>query len=290
MASRPIADKIANVGFSVCGILAVAVLLSIFIFLANTGLRAFTRVPVAEFFFSTNWNPTSYFEPAWGIGALALSTALITVTALAMAVPLGLICAIYLAEIASRPVRETLKPLIEMIAGVPSVTLGLIGLLYLAPLIAKTFGLSNGLNALTAAILVGIVAIPSIASVGEDALTAVPRQLRASSYALGASRWTTIWHITIPAARSGLVAAIMLGLGRIIGETMIVLMVAGNSRALPHSLFDPVRPMTANIAIEIKEVIVGSLHWQSLFAIGLILFVITFLINTVADVLIHKKS
>jgi phosphate transport system permease protein len=185
--------------------------------------------------------------------------------------------------------REVLKPVIEMIAGIPSVVLGLIGLLFLAPSVAKTFSISNGLNALSASILVAIATVPTIASLCEDALSGVPKRLSEASLALGATQWTTIRRVLVPAARSGIGASIMLGLGRAIGETMVVLMVAGNSLAFPHSFLDPVRPMTATIAIEIREVVVGDLHWQSLFAVGLVLFIITFVINSITDLFLRDR-
>lgn len=269
--------------------LTVASLCGIFIFLAMIGLRIFGEIPFSEFLFGTHWNPTSFDTPLWGTGSLFLGTLIVSMIALAVAAPLGLSMAIYLSEIASRRMREMLKPLIEMIASIPSVVLGLLGLLFVAPLIARTFDLSNGLNALTAAILVAVAALPTIASICEDALSSVSRRYRDASYALGASKWITIKKIVVPAAGSGILAAVLLGFGRIIGETMIVLMVAGNSLALPHSLFDPIRPMTANIAIEIKEVVTGSLHYEALFAIGLLLFAYTFLINIIADIVIRNR-
>lgn len=269
--------------------LTVASLCGIFLFLAVIGSRALGKIPLSEFLLGTHWNPSSFGEPAWGTGALFVSTLMVSSVALVLVVPLGLSIAVYLSEIASRNMREILKPSIEMIASIPSVVLGLLGLLFLSPFIARTFGLSNGLSALTAALLVAIATLPTIASICEDALSSVSQRYRDASYALGATKWTTIWKVVVPAAGSGILAAILLGLSRIIGETMIVLMVAGNSLALPHSLLDPVRPMTANIAIEIKEVVVGSLHYESLFAIGLLLFVYTFVINVVADIFIRRS-
>ena len=276
--------------FGITAGLTVILLIGIFLFLFITGIGIFNNVSLKEFLFGTDWNPTSFHTPSWGIFSLIMSTLMISILSLFIAVPFGLFIAIYLAEIASPKIREIFKPLVEMIASIPSVVLGLLGLLFLAPLIAKIFHLSNGLNALTASLLVAIAALPTIASICEDALSSVPYRFREASVALGATKWTTIRRIVIPAAKSGLMAAIMLGLGRMIGETMIVLMVAGNSRAFPHSLLDSLRPMTANIAIEIKEVVINSLHWQGLFAIGLILFLMTFAINFLADLLIHKKS
>ena len=241
-----------------------------------------------EFLFGIDWNPTSYHTPAFGILSILIGTLMVSFLSLLFAVPFGLSIAIYLSEIATPTKRELLKPVIELIAGIPSVVLGLIGLLYLAPLIAMLFHLSNGLNALTASILIAIAALPTIASISEDALSSVSQQYREASLALGATKWITIKKVVIPAAKSGILAAMMLGLGRVIGEAMIVLMVAGNSRAFPLSFLDPVRPMTATIAIDIKEVVIGSLHYQSLFAIGFMLFLMTFLINFIVDLIIHE--
>lgn len=274
----------------VIALLTVGLLVGIFLFLFSSGFSAIKDIGLKELIFGTTWNPIAYGQPSWGGLPLILGTFWVTIAALVIAIPMGLASAIYISEVASPRLREILKPAIEMIASVPSVVLGLLGLLFLAPLVAKVFHLSNGLNALTAGILVGIATLPTVASICEDALRAVPQKYRQSSLALGATQWTTIKRVVIPAAKSGLLAGLMLGLGRIIGETMIVLMVAGNSSALPHSLLDPVRPMTANIAIEIKETVVGSLHWESLFAIGLGLFVITFVVNFLADLLIHKNE
>ena len=269
--------------------LTVAALCGIFIFLAVVGLRAFSEIPFHSFLFGLEWNPTSYDTSTWGTGVLFFGTVIVSAIALVVTVPLGFSMAVYLSEIATRNVREVLKPLIEMIASIPSVVLGLLGLLFIAPLIGRLFGLSNGLNAFTAGFLVAIAALPTIASICEDALSSVSNRYRDASYALGASKWVTIKRIVVPAAASGILAAVLLGFGRIIGETMIVLMVAGNSVAIPHSIFDPVRPITANIAIEMKEVVTGGLHYEALFAVGLLLFVYTFAINVIADIFIKNR-
>lgn len=282
------ANALAHRIFGVTAWLTVSALVGIFLFLTVTGIGTFQHVRVTDFFFGLDWNPTAYARPSWGIGALLLGTLMVSAVALAVAVPLGLGIAIFLAELAHPRLREIIKPAIEMIASVPSVIIGLVGLLTIAPLIAHVFHLNNGLNIMTAGILVGIAALPTVASISEDALRAVSHRLRESSYALGARQWTTITRVVMPAAAPGLIAATMLGLGRVIGETMIVLMVAGNSRAVPDSLLDPGRPITANIAIEIKEAVVGGIHWQSLFALGLILFVLTFGINFAADCLARR--
>lgn len=270
--------------------LTVALLVGIFLFLLLNSLQAFREIAPSAFLLGSSWNPISYHAPSFGVGALLRGTLFVSAAAILFVAPLGLGAAIYLSDIAPPTLREILKPVMEMIAGIPSVVLGLLGLLFLAPLVAWTFRLSNGLNALTAGILVGVAALPTVASVCEDALSGVARRYREASLALGATQWTTIRRIVLPAARHGIAAAIMLGFGRIIGETMIVLMVAGNSLAPPRSLLSPVRPVTATIAIEIKETVIGSVHWHSLFALGLILFLLTFLVNFAADLLINRRT
>lgn len=270
--------------------LTVALLIGIFLFLLFNSLQAFREIAPSAFLLGSIWNPLSYHAPSFGVGALLRGTLLVSAAAILFAAPLGLGAAVYLSDIAPPTLREILKPVMEMLAGVPSVVLGLLGLLFLAPLVAWAFRISNGLNALTAGLLVGVAALPTVVSVCEDALSGVTLRYREASLALGATQWTTIWRIVLPAARNGIAAAIMLGFGRIIGETMIVLMVAGNSLALPRSLFSPVRPVTATIAIEIKETVIGSAHWHSLFALGLILFLLTFIVNFAADLLIHRRA
>jgi phosphate transport system permease protein len=274
--------------FAAIATLTVMFLGGIFVFLFSIGIGTFNSVSVSQFLFGTVWNPTSYGTPSWGIAALLAGTLMVSAAALAFAVPLGLSAAIYLSELASKNTKELLKPLVEMISSIPSVVLGLLGIIFFAPFIARIFNISNGLNALTASLLVAITALPTIASICEDALLGVSKRYRDASFALGASRWETIRKVVLPAAKTGILAGILLGFARIIGETMIVLMVAGNSIAFPRSFLDPVRPLTANIAIEIKEVVVGSIHWQALFALGLILFLLTFVLNLIADSIVRK--
>lgn len=286
---RNIKEKFIELFLSTASITALLILIGIFVFLFITGIKTFTQISPAEFFLSNEWNPTAYGEPRWGILSLIIGTLMVTFGSLVIAILLGLASAVYLSEIARPKIREIIKPVIEMIAGIPSVVLGLIGILFLSPLIAKIFGLSNGLNALTSSIIVGIMVLPTIISISEDVLTSLPHEFREASLALGATKWQMIRMTLLPAALSGILAAIMLGLGRAVGETMAVLMVAGNSRAMPTSFFDPIRPMTANIAIEIKEVVKGSLHYEALFAIGLILFIMTFVVNFISDIIIEKQ-
>lgn len=290
MRKKKITESFPKIIFGFIASFTVILLVGIFLFLFLIGIGTFAKVPLNEFLFGNNWNPTGYYGASWGILSLLTGTGIIAVLSLLIAIPFGLSIAIYLSEVAPRNLKEFVKPLIEMIASIPTVVLGLLGLLYLSPLVAKVFHLSNGLNALSASFLVAVVTVPTIASICEDALSSVDQKYREASLALGATKWITIKKVVIPAAGSGLLAGIMLGLGRVIGETMIVLMVAGNSRVFPGSILDPVRPMTAAIAIDIKEVVFGSLHWQSLFAIGFILFILTFLINFIADIFIHKSA
>lgn len=276
--------------FAFVSILTLGVLIAIFIFLFTTGFGAFNEISLSEFFLSADWNPAAYGEPSWGIFSLVVGTLMVTLGSLIMGVPFGIGAAIYLAEVASPKVRETVKPAIEMIASIPSVVLGLIGLVFLSPIIASIFGLNSGLSALTASIILGIMVLPTIISISEDVLTSLPKEFREGSYALGATKWQTIRNVLLPASLSGISAAVMLGLGRSVGETMAVLMVAGNARMLSFSFLEPVRPMTANIAIEIKEVVKGSLHYEALFAIGFVLFVMTFLVNVASELIISKHT
>ncbi len=282
-------ERLIALFFAANGILTIVILLGIFLFLAIIGLQAFYEISIIEFL-GMDWNPDAYGEPAWGILPLLAGTVYIALLSLIIAIPLGVASAIYIAEIASPPLREILKPAIEMIAAIPSVVLGLIGLIILAPWIANIFNLPNGLNALTASILVAIMALPTIISISEDVIRAVPDSYREASLALGSTRWQTVSGVIVPAASSGIVAASMLGLGRVVGETMVVLMVAGNSRLFPVSIFDPVRPITSTIAIEIKEVVQGDLHFQVLFALGLILFLMTFAINLASDIFLTGRQ
>lgn len=282
-------ERAIHAFFSSISLTTLIILLGIFAFLFYIGIQAFSEIGIVEFF-GMDWNPVAYGEPKWGILGLIMGTVMVTIGSLVIAIPLGVASAVYLAEIAPIKLREILKPIIEMIAGVPSVVLGLIGIIFLSPLIAGIFGLHNGLNALTASIIVAIMVLPTIISISEDVLTSLPNEFREASLALGATRWQMIKMTLLKAAMPGIFAAVMLGLGRAVGETMAVLMVAGNARAFPASFFDPVRPMTANIAIEIKEVVKGSLHYRALFAIGLVLFIMTFAVNFISDIILEKQA
>jgi phosphate transport system permease protein len=213
---------------------------------------------------------------------MLVSTLMVTFGAMVIAVPLGVGTAAYIAEVAGPKSREILKPIAEILAGIPSVAIGFIGIVLVGPLITKVSGRSSGLNAVNGSILLAVMALPTIISISEDAIRAVPKEFKEASYALGAYRWTTMIRVTLPASLTGIVAAVMLGIGRAIGETMTVLMVTGNAPAMPHSFFDSVRTITATIAIELGEVAYGTTHYYALFAIGAVLFLISFAVNMMA--------
>jgi len=271
------------------GLLAVVVLLGVLVLLLREGLPAFTYTPPWKFFFGTEWYPVSD-PPTFGMMPFFVATFWVTLVSTAIAVPIGVGCAAYLAEVAPAKVRETVKPLIELLAGIPSVVMGFIGLMLLSPLVQSAFNLNTGLSGLTAAIMLSMMSLPIIVSVSEDALRAVPKEFREAAYALGATKWETIRHVSIPGALSGIVAAVMLGVGRAIGETMTVLMVAGGALAVPLSPTEPMMPMTAAIASGIGNAVRGGLQYQALFAIGLILFIMTLTVNLIADRVLERQK
>ncbi len=285
---KKVKEKVIELFFLLNGLLAVIVLFGIFYLLLSEGLPAFGEVSIVEFFTSKRWNPTSYDVPGYGILGLVTSTMIVTVGALVIAIPLGVAAAAYLAEIAGPREREILKPVIEILASIPSVVIGFLGIVLLGPLIARVFNLSNGLNALNGSILLGVMALPTIISISEDAISAVPEEYKEASLALGTNRWHTLIKVTLPAALSGIIASIMLGIGRAIGETMTVLMATGNVPRFPDSIFSSIRTMTATIAIELGEVPFNTTHYYSLFAIGAVLFTMTFFVNLISDIVLHK--
>jgi phosphate transport system permease protein len=260
----------------------------IFVFLLREGLPVFVEVS-PDNLLGTRWYPTFGL---FGTLPLILGSLLVTVTAIIIALPLGVATAIFVREVAPGWAHEILKPLIEMLAGIPSVVLGFFGMTEVAPIIREALGASTGLTAFTGALILAYMALPTIISVAEDALDAVPNSYRDAGLAMGATKWQTIWRVVVPAARSGIITAVMLGMGRAIGETMAVMMVTGNAARMPltiDSLFRPVRTMTATIAAEMGEVAQGSTHYHVLFGIGLILFLITFVINLTAATAIFKR-
>ncbi|MDP2306003.1 MAG: phosphate ABC transporter permease subunit PstC [Pseudomonadota bacterium] len=244
----------------------------------------------SDFLFSSDWNPTSSSKAAYGVLGMVVSTIMVTMVAIAIAAPVGVGVAAWLAFVAPPRAREILKPILELLAAIPSVVVGFIGIVFVGPLIARVFHLGNGLNALNGALLLSVMALPTIISISEDAVRAVPKDYVQASLALGADRWQTLVRVVLPAAASGILAAVMLGMGRAIGETMTVLMATGNAIALPHGLFDSVRTLTATIAIELGEVPHGSRHYDMLFAVGLVLFLMTFAVNLVSDVVMRRGT
>ncbi len=271
------------------GISALLLVGLIFIFLLREGIPAFAQIPPSELL-GSRWYP---IQEKFGLLPLLTGSLLVTFGAVLIAVPMGLITAVYLGEIAPTWQRELLKPLIELLAGIPSIVLGFLGWVVLAPIV-QNLGAPTGLTAFTGSLILAYMALPTIISIAEDALYSVPKEYRDGALAIGATQWQTIWRVVLPAARSGLVIAIMLGIGRAIGETMVVMMVTGNAANIPAFgpgiLFNPVRTMTATIAAEMGEVANGSLHYQTLFAIGIVLFVITFLINSLAGALVGARG
>ncbi len=271
------------------GVSTIIIVSLIFFFLLREGIPAFLEIPLSQLF-SSRWYPT---EGMFGLWPLVVGSILVTAGAVVIAVPMGLIAAIYLGEFAPAWQRERLKPLIEMLAGIPSIVLGFLGWVALAPVV-QNLGASTGLTAFTGALILAYMALPTIISISEDALYAVPKEYRDGALAIGATQWQTIWRVVLPAARSGIVIAIILGIGRAIGETMVVLMVTGNAANLPalgpDMIFQPVRTMTATIAAEMGEVAQGSLHYNLLFGVGIVLFLITFAINSLASHFVGDQS
>jgi phosphate transport system permease protein len=270
------------------GLLAILILAGIFSLLFIKAYPAIQELGLKAFFSSAVWNPTSYETPRYGILSLINSTLMVTIGALVIAVPLGVASAAFISEVASPRIRETVKPAVEILAAIPSVVVGFLGIVLVNPIIAKVFGISNGLNALNGYILLAIMSLPTIISLSEDALRAVPKTYKEASLALGANDWQTLVRVSVPSALSGIIASIMLGMGRAIGETMTVLMATGNAPALTFNFFEAVQTMTATIAIELGEVPYNTTHYYALFVIGLVLFVMTFLVNLISDVILQK--
>lgn len=271
------------------GLLSIVIVLGIVIILLKEGLPVFSHTPPWEFFFGAQWYPVSD-PPTFGTMPFFVSTLWVTVVATVIAVPVGIGCAAYLAEIAPSRVRETVKPIVEILSGIPSVVMGLIGLIILSPVVQSMFDLPTGLCGLTAGIMLSLMSLPVIVSVSEDAIRAVPADFKQAAFALGATRWEVIRHVSIPAAISGISAAVMLGVGRAIGETMTVLMVAGGALSVPSSPTDPQMPMTAAIASGIGNAVRGGPQYQALFAIGLALFVMTLAVNLIADRVLERQK
>lgn len=281
-------ERVIEAGIYFCGLSSIVIVALIFLFLLKEGLALFGSVPPADFLTGQRWYPISE-PPRFGIAPLILGSLLVTAGALVLSVPVGVASALFVSEIAGGWVRDILKTGIEMLAAIPSVVLGFIGITVLAPLIKHVFHLPTGLTAFTGSLVLAFMAMPTIVSITEDALTAVPRGYREAALALGATRWQMMRRVLLPAAGSGIVAAVMLGMGRVIGETMAVMMVTGNAAVIPRTILQPVRTMTATIAAEMGETVRNSEHYAALFAIGLVLFAISFVINMIADAFLHRE-
>lgn len=269
------------------GFLIIAFVFLIFLFLLKDALSLFGGYSLGQFLFGRNWLPVSE-PPSFGIVPLLLGSIYVTAGAIAICVPIGIMAAMFIAEVAPKSLKQILKSLIEILASIPSVVLGFIGIIWLGPHLKSTFGLTTGMCGFTGSLLLAFMALPTIISISEDALVSVPRTFREAAFGLGATRWQTLWRILLPAASSGIIAGVMLGIGRVIGETMVVMMVTGNAPVIPTSILEPLRTLTATIAGEMGETVSGSEHYFALFAVGLVLFVITFLINLFADISLRK--
>ncbi len=270
-----------------CGWSSILFVFAIFVFVFLEGApMLFGDLNLVEFFTSPNWRPDSLVKPQYGILALLAGTVSVTLLAMVIAVPLGLGAAIYVSEFAGRRTKETLKVVIELLAAIPSVVWGFIGYMVLGPILVWATGAPIGINLLNGGIILALMSVPIIVSVSEDSLRAVPDSYREAATALGSSRWEMVYRVLFPAAKNGLLAAVLLGVGRAIGETMAVLMATGHSVQIPHSLLDPVCTLTATIAAEMGEPHEGSDHWRILFVIGIVLFAVTFVVNLTADLVV----
>ena len=275
--------------FTLLGASGIVILTLILLFLVMEGMPIFSEVSVTDFIFGEYWYPT-YDPPDFGIFPLILGTLSVTAISSLIAIPLGVMTAVYLAEIATPRIRGIVKPIVELIEGLPTVVIGFFGMVVVAPFLQRIFDMPTGLNLFNASIMLAFMSVPTICSVSEDAIYTVPQEMKEASLGLGATHLETIFRVILPASLSGISTAVILGISRAVGETMVVLMVAGGAAMIPTSLFDPVRPMPASIAAEMAEAPYQSEHYYALFAIGLVLFVFTFAFNMLADYLAHKHK
>jgi phosphate transport system permease protein len=270
------------------GLATIAFLFLIFIFLFKEGFSFFIKSNIKDFLFGDAWYPIST-PPKFGILPMIMGSLLVTLGATLISIPIGIMAAFYVAEVSPVKLKDFFKVGIELLAAIPSVVLGFIGVVTLVPMVRNIFHIPTGLTALSGSIMLAFMAMPTIVSIAEDAITSVPVQYKAGALALGATKWQAMYRVILPAAGPGILAAVMLGIGRVIGETMVVLMITGNAGVIPHTFLQPVRTMTATIAAEMGETVQGSLHYSALFAIGIVLFLITFIINFTADFFMHRK-
>jgi len=285
---KRLGEKIIERLLLLSALVSILLVALIFLFLFREGLPAFAEIPLLSFLTGETWQPVAE-EPKYGILPLLSGTMLVTIGAVGVAVPLGISTALYLSEVAGSREKEILKPFIELLAGVPSVVYGFVALTVLATAVQTLFGNTFRLNALNGSLVLAVMILPTIVSIAEDALSAVPMEYKEAAWALGASRWETLRRVVLPAASSGVFIGVILGIGRAVGETMAVLMATGNSPVVTADFFRSIETMTAAIAIEMGEVVHGSVHYSALFAIGLVLFAITFVINLAADAFVERS-
>ncbi len=280
-------EKTVRILFLTIALASIVTLGMIALFLFFEGIPIFKVVSVRDFLFGTEWYPTD--DPAdFGIYPLIVASISVTLASSTLSIPLGVLTALYLAEVAGIRVRQVMKPVVELLAALPSVVIGFFGMVVVAPFLQQTFNLPTGLNLFNASLMLAFMSIPTICSISEDAIFSVPVELKEASLALGATRWETIARVILPASLSGITTAVILGMSRAIGETMVVLMVAGGAAMVPGSLFDPVRPMPASIAAEMAEAPFRGDHYHALFATAIVLFVFTLLFNLVAEQISHR--
>ena len=287
MIRRRISEYVIELSIRLSGFIVIAFVFLIFLFLLKDALSLFRVYRIGDFLFGRHWLPISE-PPKFGITPLLLGSIYVTAGAIIICVPVGVASAMFIAEVAPPFLKHILKSLIEILASIPSVVLGFIGIVWLGPFLKNTFGLTTGMCGLTGSLLLAFMALPTVISIAEDALIGVPKSFKEAAYGLGATRWQTLWRIMLPAASSGIIAGVMLGIGRVIGETMVVMMVTGNSPVIPKSILQPLRTLTATIAGEMGETVGGSDHYFALFAVGLVLFIITFIINLIADSFLRR--
>jgi phosphate transport system permease protein len=280
-------ERAIRIFFFCVALASITTLALIVLFLFVEGLPIFGKVSFTDFIFGQYWYPTDE-PPDFGIFPLIIASLSVTAVASIISIPLGVLTALYLAEVATYRIRELVKPIVELLAALPSVVIGFFGMVVVAPFLQDVLDIPTGLNLFNASLMLAFMSIPTICSISEDAIFNVPKDLKEASLALGATHWETIWRVIIPASISGISTATILGMSRAIGETMVVLMVAGGATMLPTSLFDPVRPMPASIAAEMAEAPFRGDHYYALFATGIVLFAFTLLFNMIADHVAHK--
>ncbi|MFP4081986.1 MAG: phosphate ABC transporter permease subunit PstC [Candidatus Aminicenantes bacterium] len=285
--ARRLKERIYKGIFAALAFASLLFLVGITITLFMEGGPVFKEVPFLDFIFGKYWYPT-HEDAEFGIFPLILASLWVTAGAVLVCVPLGVGSALFIHELAGRRLRAFLKPTIELLAGIPSIVYGFFGMVMVAPFLQRLLNLPVGLTAFTGSLILGVMATPTVCSISEDALSFVPKSFREASFAVGANRWQTLTRVVIPASASGISTGIILGMSRAVGETMTVLMVCGGAAVIPHTFFQPVRPMTATIAAEMGETVMGSTHYHALFAIGLILFFITLVFNVIAELISRR--